>query len=254
MILAASCIFAVSMSGQPNKGAARHKDDSSPKAPSTAIFVQDNEQCSPAEPHATGSNPPKWYAPIKRPEWWLVVAAFVTLGIIARQTVDTRRAAEAALQNAQAVIRAERPWIVVKIDHGEANQFSIKAKNVGRTPAKIVAIYGEIIFLRNGESLPVAPPYGRVKSLYLHPRLLAPEVERVIDVRSTAAAWDAAMADVGTGAKRAFIIGMVAYLTAFADKKNITESVCETKWCYMLMGRDGPVIPSFCPPAYEDFT
>jgi hypothetical protein len=65
-----------------------------------------------------------------------IIVASLTLRKIERQTKAGEDAANAALLNAQALINAERPWLVV-----EASGFpyiTLKMVNKGRTPAQLI--------------------------------------------------------------------------------------------------------------------
>jgi hypothetical protein len=88
---------------------------------------------------------------------------------------ETKKAADAAGLNAQAVINSERPWLVISVEGQEARRFAFRAKNVGRTPARLVSIHGDVVPVENGRPLPENPEYGAPRSLSLHPRLLAPD-------------------------------------------------------------------------------
>jgi hypothetical protein len=81
------------------------------------------------------------------------------------QTAVSKQAADAALPNAQAIVNAERPWLLVEADHGiqgvpslrQILNVSFTARNVGRSPAEIIhsaleskaVLFGEEINDRN---------------------------------------------------------------------------------------------------------
>jgi len=95
----------------------------------------------------------------------LVVVAAATGGVIWYQAVQTKVAAEAARLNAQAVINAERAWVVVELHPfsrrdedgqwigeedgkrlttediiaGKHMAYSLRIRNMGRTPAQILS-------------------------------------------------------------------------------------------------------------------
>lgn len=115
--------------------------------------------CQPAAPvQAQGADkqPEKWYWPPVPSNWALVVvgAGGVCIGLrtlryIAIQTKAASAAANAALLNAQAVIKSERPWIIGREgDNGFklfgnpslTPKFSLAIKNSGRTPGKLVRV------------------------------------------------------------------------------------------------------------------
>jgi hypothetical protein len=81
-----------------------------------------SERDAPDTSEATDQRTPKWYASLKGPDWWLVVAAFLTLGILIYQGYQMRRATDAMLDStraakasADAYIASERAWLIVEI-------------------------------------------------------------------------------------------------------------------------------------------
>lgn len=68
---------------------------------------------------------------------WAIIVTFVFIGW---QADETRKAAEAALLNAQAVINAERPWMLVSVkpSQGQMGGFDVRVRNRGRTPAIVI--------------------------------------------------------------------------------------------------------------------
>lgn len=96
--LLALIFLAVIVPGKPNQ-AGNGKNKGSQSKPQTTLTLINNES---PETHSekAGENAPHWYTHLKRPEWWLVIAAFVTLLVIAWQSVETRRAAEATQRSA----------------------------------------------------------------------------------------------------------------------------------------------------------
>lgn len=142
-----------------------------PNQPTSATNESTNSQAQAPAPTmrnetrtAETSVPSPWY---KRPEWWLAIFGFPTLVFLILQTLVARRAAEAALLSAQAVINAERAWLLV--ERGESkdrvgvpllsyprsaaeqppSSCTFWMKNYGKTPAKVVAYRAE---LQIGES------------------------------------------------------------------------------------------------------
>jgi hypothetical protein len=72
-----------------------------------------------------------------------------------------QKSASAALLNAQAMISAERPWIVVVAHENGKGDFTFNARNYGRTPAEIVSFSSEITFVEDDvQNLPASPSYS----------------------------------------------------------------------------------------------
>lgn len=101
--------------------------------------VAHEKTCNECEQDAE-RNFPTWYRLFSWPEGITTWAIVLTLIAIAEQTSQTRKAAEAALLNARAVINAERPWILISVKSppGPMGGFTVHARNKGRTPAMII--------------------------------------------------------------------------------------------------------------------
>lgn len=179
---------------------------------------------------------PTWYADLKRPEWWLVVAAFVTLGVIAWQAIETRRAAqatkeaaEAALLNAQAVVNAERAWLTVTARAYGHERFYFEATNHGKTPAEIVNVAFDWKIGAVSELVDVPPQY-KLRSMD-HPEMLLPgdppfrcaacNVGDLLALRPDEK-------DVREGAKMFMMYGKVLYYDTLQRK----DPPHESKYCF----------------------
>jgi hypothetical protein len=135
-----------------------------------AVFFTDAQQSI-----TVGNLPPVTITRDCFDRWTLIFSALLTvvglLGIfLAWRTVSaTRDNAKAALLNANALINAERAWIVIKVESAGKNKFHFRAVNEGRTPAIITSIRGfpRVVRLnrveppledKEGESLMSTPP------------------------------------------------------------------------------------------------
>jgi hypothetical protein len=84
----------------------------------------------------------------QRPEWWLVFAAFLTLGFLCWQVWETRKATEAAAKQANHIVTSERAWIQVEMTSepewgSDASAedviwFRPVIKNYGKSPASLM--------------------------------------------------------------------------------------------------------------------
>lgn len=97
-----------------------------------------------------------------------IMMALSVLKKIERQTRSAETAAEAAavsahaaMLNAQAIIDAERPWLLISVEPslGQENSFIVMVTNRGRTPASIVATSEQIRIAIDEANLPAAPEY-----------------------------------------------------------------------------------------------
>jgi hypothetical protein len=157
------------MPGQPNKASDQKQESAKQGQPAALPTDSPNKQASAQtyQPEAN-PNPPEWYASLKRPDWWLVLAAFSTLGVICWQSIETRKAAQGAFLNAQALITAERPWLVANFTKSQEDtipesgslRFCWEVRNVGRTPAKLTFAAARVVFNLDAEPLPDVPDYG----------------------------------------------------------------------------------------------
>jgi hypothetical protein len=127
------------------------------------------------------TDPPGRYTALERPDWWLVIVATLTAAVICWQSIETRRAAKGALLNAQALITAERPWLVAYFTKSQEEtipesghlRFNWEVKNVGRTPARLTFAAGRVVFNIDAVPLPDMPDYGE-SDYYFTERTLVP--------------------------------------------------------------------------------
>jgi len=149
-------IAALALSSQPYKAAAQSDDGSHGEGKPESVCQHDCYTATEAQ--KADDHPQNWYAPFEKPDGMLVILGAITCGIIIWQTIQTRRAANAALLNAQAVINSERPWIVPKAAI-VGGAFVVTGENRGRTPALILSSWGRYIFTDNPDGLPEPPEY-----------------------------------------------------------------------------------------------
>jgi hypothetical protein len=92
----------------------------------------------------------------------LAVVGLFTFLVIGWQSWETRKAADAAKLNAQALINTERPWFVVTVEHsmGHPGFYNLKITNKGRTPGILEEIFVEKCFIENPSNLPSPPSYS----------------------------------------------------------------------------------------------
>jgi hypothetical protein len=158
------CVGAILMAGEPNKSS-NTKDNRAADEPKPTLTTTKEDENSATASNEANNDPPHWYTPLKRPEWWLVVAAFLTIFIIGWQAVETRYAAQAtrdsvgAIQQqagimerqakasedaaqasrktAESIIKIERAWIDVYLKRVGPALYQMEVTNCGRTVAQI---------------------------------------------------------------------------------------------------------------------
>jgi hypothetical protein len=161
-VVIALCCLAVNLPGKPSQAAgAKQKPD---QAPGQTTITLENYEDSKAHPAESDSNPAKWYTSFERPEWWLVAAAFLTIFFIGWQSIETRKAAEAAKSSAESVRKAERAWLIIKPDSfllQPGNRLDWIIVNAGQTTATISKAQVRCKKYRGMEILLTGPPdYG----------------------------------------------------------------------------------------------
>ncbi len=74
-------------------------------------------------------------------------------------------AGQAVLAQAEATARAERPWVLVTVEHSRSleNGFMVVATNRGRSPARIVSAVDKTTFEADQTKLPEEPDYSNAK-------------------------------------------------------------------------------------------
>jgi hypothetical protein len=205
-----------------------------------------------------------WY---KIPEWWLCILGAPTLLIVGWQSWETRKAAKAgsesakaALLNAQAVINAERPWILIRGQAFEVKDVSsVVATNCGRTPAKITTIsLDSWKIVPSNTDLPLRPIYQTPTSLPT-PIVLLPEGTTYVytlselDVRRichTDLQWNR----VQSGEDMLYVFGVIYYEDLLNSP---TRASHETRWCCRyLPGTPSPSnrLVLSGSPGYNDYT
>ena len=233
--------------------------------------------------HITVANPPRSPAPVTWPVRdriaWAANLVLVVLGYVAmmmalatlrkieRQTKvaeDSAAAAtdsaRAALLYAEAITRAERPWILISVEPSRTvkNGFLVTAANRGRTPAAIVASIDRTTFARDESALPVPPQYedGMAGAPFV-PIILLPGESTEIksfsrdDVKGLCASAEK-LKQVEDWEEKIYLYGKVTYGDLISPRDNQTH---ETAWCcWYIHGRQKSGLVMSGPPAYNGHT
>lgn len=162
-----------------------------------------------------------------------VLGAVYGLWLIYRQSKATEKAAEAALKNANAIIRAERPWIFIELsdpsERPREAHIQLTAWNRGRTPAEITTYTCHNLFTAE-KDMPPEPKYPNVELMYrkyVPPEKSFPVIDGGAFDCSTsvpAEAWE----EMNVQRQRLHFIGHVVY------RDLITHEEHETRFCYFL--------------------
>jgi hypothetical protein len=232
----------------------------------------------PPPAHITVANPP---ATVIQRTWqdqvsWAANLVLVILGYVGimmavsllkkidRQTGYAEAAAEtaaaaaqAALLNAQAIVRAERPWILITIEpsRSKENTFTIMATNRGRTPAVITENALRRVIAIDETHLPETPEYRKEKTAPVPSQaVLLPGESTPIepfsreDVRALCDSEER-FRRIETWEERIYIYGKIIYKDLNAPADNPPH---ETHWCcWYIHGRQNSGLVMAGPPEYH---
>jgi hypothetical protein len=149
---------------------------------------------------------------------------------------STALVAQAAADSAQAIVNAERPWIMISIEASREvkNHFRIMAVNRGRTPAEVVASSDRIGLAIDEMYLPKPPEYAAKESSALPlPIILLPGESMVVqpfgreDVKWVCKTQER-LRQVELWQDKIFIYGKVAYRDLISSHD---RQLHETNWC-----------------------
>src|SRR5580700_3717971 len=106
------CILASFISAQPNKTAQKKQPDPQPKEPITVVVEE--QKISAADAYQKpDNNSPHWYTALKKPEWWLFIAAVFTLGAVIYQARESARATKAMHDGIKLGSESLRPRLMI---------------------------------------------------------------------------------------------------------------------------------------------
>jgi hypothetical protein len=208
----------------------------------------------------TGPSVPKVYS---TPEWVLVVVGLITCCVIGWQSWETRKSAQAAALNAEALINAERPWVMVQVEklpgeNAAKSVFQLNVFNYGKTPAHIITCKGPKAehYRVPEQNLPIPPDYG---TWGWNRRFLAPKdsfaIGQLIDPSSLirqaiAAEWESEQKE-SDGRLTLVVYGLIEY------SDGVSPTLYKTAFCYRhsrdkLSEMGGSFIP-FGPAVYNEY-
>jgi hypothetical protein len=168
--------------------------------------------------------------------------------------------AQAALLHAQAIIRAERPWILISVEpsRGAENSFTVTATNRGRGPARIVSTIDKITTAVDQTHLPEQPVFEEITpSAALSSVVLLPGESTGIksfsreEVKSFCGS-DEKLKMVEKWEELILLYGRVVYKDLMQVAEGETH---ETSWCcWYIHGRQKSGMVMAGPPAYNMHT
>lgn len=144
--------------------------------------------------------------------------------------------AQSALLHAQAIVNAERPWVLVTAEptRGVDNSFDITATNRGRSPATVVSAMDEMMFAADEAHLPGVPEFKKVESgARFMPIILLPGESATLktfgrDEVKKVCGSDEKLAAIESWSERLFLCGRIEYNDLIAPEG---KEAHETRWC-----------------------
>lgn len=163
--------------------------------------------------------------------WPLTLIGIGALWLTWRTIGTLERQAEAALLNAEAVIKAERPWLIVQIEasENEAATYLVVATNKGRTPAEMVdGLFGQGVY-PIGDSVPnedrMAPFFAPLQGV-----TVPGDSFEVGKIKITSHRID----NSTPPPKQLYCCGIIRYWDTFTDRSQAAPYV--TQWCFHWQG------------------
>lgn len=194
-----------------------------------------------------------------------IMIGISTLKKIAQQTQYVEAAAEAAaetaktgaetakaaLEQVQAIVRAERPWVLVTVEPSRKmeNRFTITATNRGRGPARIVSAVDKITTEVEESKLPETPELKDAKTnASLASAILLPGESAGIgsfgrDEVKDFCGSDAKLKRVENWEEMILLYGKIVYQDLMAAG---SEQQHETSWCFWYIHgrRNSGMVPA----------
>lgn len=168
--------------------------------------------------------------------------------------------AQAALLQAQTILDAERPWVLVTAEptRGVESSFDITATNRGRSPATITSALDEAVFAADEEHLPGVPEFKKFESAARFvPVILLPGESATLktfsrdDVKALCAS-DEKFALVESWGERLYLCGQVQYNDLIAASGREAH---ETRWCsWYIHGKQRSALVPAGPVEYNAHT
>jgi hypothetical protein len=196
-----------------------------------------------------------------------ILVALSTLRKIERQTkfgeaaaTAAAESAQAALIYAQAILHAERPWILITVQPSQSieNGFTVTATNRGRSPARIVATADETRIAKDETYLPGRPEYRHAEpSAPAVPIILLPGESTGIksfcrdDVKGLSESAEG-LKRLESWEEKIYIYGKVTYRDLDAPAG---QQAHESNWCcWYIHGWQKSGLAMAGPPEYNLYT
>jgi hypothetical protein len=168
--------------------------------------------------------------------------------------------AQAALLNAQAIIDAERPWLLISVEPslGQENSFIVMVTNRGRSPASIAGTSEQFRIAVDETHLPASPEYANAQPTPpLLPIILLPGETSGIKTFSRDEARGVCQSDeqfkkIEGWDEKIYLFGKITYRDLIAPPDKQTH---ETNWCcWYIHGRQKSGLVIAGPQGYNSHT
>jgi hypothetical protein len=167
-------------------------------------------------------------------------------GVRADRIVDhAGRQSEAALLSARTALRTERAWIVVSVESPESGRFVFRARNVGKTPARIGSIgkFNTVVDTAKSK-LKIAPEFERGDGLAaIQPFFLPPTANCILFEYTLT---ELGVTEATRKAATIYSYGRVVY----SDATDAT-TLHETRWFYVKPPAEGAM--PFADPQHPEY-
>lgn len=183
--------------------------------------------------------------------------------LMKEQTAIAQKAAEAASSNAQSVINAERPWLLIEPSYtvngmrgvpAASLTIKFKATNVGRSPAEVIYAALDWRHLLLGQELLDEPFFSEnapVEQQWAHTRWIKPDESFIPEGMDGQCHISSDAAELWKylieGTCVLFVMGYIRYRDA------ISNSVHESRYCYLVSPKVGTMVMAG-PPGYNKLT
>jgi len=178
-----------------------------------------------------------------------LLAEIKAAGVRADRIVDhAGRQSEAALLSAKTALRAVRAWIVVSVESPERDRFVFRARNVGKTPAKIGSLSKFNTVVDTAKSkFKIAPEFERGEGMAaIQPFFLPPTASCILFEYTLAALGVTDASEVARKAATIYSYGRVVY----SDATDATI-LHETRWFYVKLPDEGSM--PFADPLHPEY-
>jgi len=156
--------------------------------------------------------------------------------LMGKTLAETKKSADAALLNAQAVVASERPWLLIKpvvpsLGYEATQNLNFTFTNHGNSPAVVLYTYFDFCFLPMVEELSELHGPQTKEIQFVHTEWVEPGGQRYIQgsvpVNVVQPVQDNFDRDLLVGNKRVWMWGAVRY------QGPLRGTIYESKFCYM---------------------